>query len=182
MTGQQVRRVLSNAAETVIRFAVKAINAVRHGKALLLAAFAALLLVAAVPLSFRIGTRPVAASSTLKCYDSAGNYEPCLAQAGASAPPSAGRTTEAHQPASWTTIALHRQESWVTSALAQPASWTMSPPPVARRSAPSARRPESAVCGHRFIPCFFSALRRGVTHIAYAAASAARARPAREYH
>jgi hypothetical protein len=182
MTSKRVRRLISNAAETVIRFAVQAINSVRLSKILLLAALVALLLVAAVPLLFRVGAQPVAASSTLKCYDNAGNAEPCLAQAKASAPRSAGRTTEAHQPASWATIALYRQESWVTSALAQPASWTVSEPPVARRSTTSARRPASSVCRHRFIACFFSALRRGVTHMASVAATVGRARPATEYH
>jgi hypothetical protein len=38
-----------------------------------------------------------------------------------------------------------------------------------------------AICGRRLLPCFFSALRRGVTHIAFVAATVGQPRPAREH-
>lgn len=201
MNALRVWRPISDTAVIVIRFAANAINCFRHDKILLFGAFAALLAVVAVPtFLLQVDIRPVAASSTLKCYDSAGNDEPCGVQASASAPQSNGQTSEAHRPAIRTTIGLYQQESWVISALAQPASWTTSAPatnepaasepatnepatnePATRRSSASARRQASAACGRHVIPCVFSALRRGVTHLAYVAANASRARPAREY-
>jgi hypothetical protein len=80
VSGRRVQRAVSATVETVIRFAAKAAHSVAHGKIPLLATFAALLAAAAVALSFRAGVPPVAANSTLKCYDRAGNDEPCGAR------------------------------------------------------------------------------------------------------
>jgi hypothetical protein len=159
-------------AETVIPFAVKATSSVPQTKILLLGAFAALLGVVAVPILFRIDRPPAAAGSTLKCYDSDGKYEPCLARASVSPPPFDGRTAEAHQPPSWTTIALYQQANWPMTEFDEPAGWTTSAPMAQRGSTPG-KRPASAVCRQRLIPCLFSALGRGLTHIATAAARGA---------
>jgi hypothetical protein len=168
-------------------FAVKATNSVPQGKILLLGALAVFLLVVTVPILFRVDMPTAAANSTLKCYDNAGNYEPCSTRAG---PEFNGETTEAREPPSWITTALYQQdsrattvlyqqESRATAALDQPASWTISAP-AARRSS-TLRRPASATCRRRFIPCFFSALRKRLTHIASLAAAEARPRPAGEH-
>jgi hypothetical protein len=160
-------------------FAAKATNSVLAGKILLLGAFAALLVVVAVPILFRVDVPAVAANSTLRCYDSAGNAEPCVTRASASSSQLDGQTTEA-QPASWTTTALYQQVSLATSAVDQPANWTKSTP-AARRSSTQGKRLASTNCGRRLIPCFFSSLRRGLTHIASVAASVGQTRPAREH-
>jgi hypothetical protein len=177
MSGRRARRPISDTAATIIRFAANATSSVPRSKILLLGALAALLVVVAVPILFRVHMPPVAASSPLKCYDSAGNYKPCLMQASASLN---DRTTEAHQPASWTTTALYQQASLATTELDQPASWATSAP-AAQRSGTPGKRPALAICGQRFIPCFFSTLRRGLTRIASVAANVGRARPAREH-
>jgi hypothetical protein len=188
MSGRRARRPIADTAEILIPFAANAANWIPQGKILLLGALAAFLAVVTVPILFG---SPFAANSTLKCYDNAKNYEPCLMRASASPGPFDGRTTEPHQPPSWTTSALYQQEAWVTSAVEQPASWTTSAPLARRSSTPEkgstpekASMPEkgraSAACGHRLIPCFFSALGRKLTHIASAAANLGRARPARE--
>jgi hypothetical protein len=182
MRGWRARRPISDMAEILIPFAANAANRIRLSKILLLGALPAFLAVVTVPILFG---SPFAADSTLKCYDSAKNYEPCLMRASASPEPFNSRTTEPHQPPSWTTSALYQQEAWVTSAVEQPASWTTSAPPARRSITPEkSSTPEkgraSAACGHRLIPCFFSALGRKLTHIASAAANLGRARPARE--
>ena len=185
MSGRRVRRSILATAETVIPFIAKAINLGPRSKILLLGTFAASLLVVLVPILFRSDAPPIAASSTLKCYDSAKNYEPCLTRASASTSRFNGQTTEAHQPPSWTTTALYQQATWATTAPDQQASWTTTAPdqqaswtnsaPVAQRGTALRKHAASAICGRRLIPCFFSALRRGVTHIA-----AVVTRPARE--
>jgi hypothetical protein len=180
MSGRRARFPVSDTTAIVIRFAARAANSVPHSKILISGALAALLVVVAVPILFRVDMPPVAASSPLKCYDSAGKYEPCLMQAGASRPQLDDRATEAHQPANWTTTALYQQASLAPTEPDQPASWATSAP-AAQRSGTPGKRPALAVCGQRFIPCFFSALRRGLTHIASAAANVGRARPAREH-
>jgi hypothetical protein len=179
MGGRRARFPVSDTAATVVRFAAGAANSVPHSKILLSGAFAALLVVAAVPILFRVDMPPVAASSPLKCYDSAGKYEPCLTQAGTSSPRSNDRTTEAHQPASWTITALYQQASLATTESDQPANWATSAPAAAQHSGAPGKRP--ALCGQRFIPCLFSTLRRGLTRIASAAANVGRARPARDH-
>jgi len=65
-------------AKPMISLAVHATNSISHSKILFLGAFAILLALAAVPISFRVDRPPVKANSTLNCYDSAGNYEPCV--------------------------------------------------------------------------------------------------------
>ena len=179
-----VRRSISDTAEAVISFAPHARNSVPNSKLLLLGTFAALLVLVAVPIFFRVDIPQVTASSTLKCYDSAGNHEPCLMP---SPPrfddrttnhphqPPSWITTALYQPASWTTTALYQPASWATTALHQPASSTTTAAATGRSSAPG-RHAVFATCRQRFIPCFFSALRRRLTHIA----SLGRARPDRE--
>jgi len=159
------------------------------GKIPFLGMFVPLLVVVAVLILFRADMLSVAANSTLKCYDSAGNHEPCITRAGASLSRSNGRTAGAHQLASWTATALYKQTIWTTPAVDQPANWTttaVEQPADRTTSAPAARRSSStigkhpAICRRRLIPCFFSALRRGFTHLAAVAATAGHARPARE--
>ena len=182
-----IRRSISDTAEAVIRFAPNARNSVPNSKVLLLGTFAALLLLVAVPIFFRVDVPQATASSTLKCYDSAGNHEPCLMRASASPSRFDGRTTDhPHQPPSWTTSALYQPASWTTTAFYQPASWATTAlhqpangtttAPAAGRSSTPGRRAGFAVCRQRLIPCFFSALRRRLIHIA----SVVRARPDRE--
>ena len=160
----------------------------RHfGKIPFLGAFAPLLVVIAVPIPFRADI-PSAANGTLNCYDSAGNYESCATRASASASQFSGRTTGAHQLASWTRTALYQQASWTATAIGQPANWTTiaidqsadrtTSAPAARRGSALGKR--SAVCRRHLVPCLFSALRRGFTHIASVATTAGHARPARE--
>lgn len=211
MSSQRVGHPASDSTDTVTPFAADAANSVLHSKIVLFGALAALFVVVAVAISCRptipsvtadstlkcydragmpISCRAdmpsvAAANSTLKCYDGAGNYESCVTRAGAPGL----RTTRANQPASWTTTAPYQQAtttapyqqtSSATIAVVQPANWTTSAP-AARRGSPPARRRASAICGRHLIPCFFSALRRGVTHMASVAAIAAGARPAREH-
>jgi hypothetical protein len=182
-----IMRSISDTAETVIPFALNAKNSVPNSKVLFLGTFAALLVLVAVPTFFRVAIPQVTASSTLKCYDSAGNHEPCLMRASAAPLRFDGRTTDhppqppswitaaLYQPASWTTTALYQPASWATTALHQPASLITTAPATGHSSTPG-RRAGFAVCRQRFIPCFFSALRKRLIHIA----SVARARPDRE--
>lgn len=188
MSGRRVGRLVAVVAETVIRFAANATNSVQYGK--ILPAFAALLVVVAVPILFRVDIPSVAANTILKCYDSSGNHEPCAAQASVSLPRFDDRTTGVHQPASWATTALNQQESWTTTALNQQESWTTpavnqpadwkTSTSAARRSGTPRKHQASAICGRRLLRCFFSALRRKVTHFASDAAVEAGALPTRE--
>jgi hypothetical protein len=52
---------------------------------------------------------------------------------------------------------------------------------VGRRSSKPEKRLALAACRRRLIPCVFSTLRRGLTHIASVAAMIGQARPAREH-
>ena len=159
------------------------------GKIPFLGAFAPLLVVIVVLILFRADMLLVAANSKLNCYDSAGNYESCVTQASASPSRSNGRTAGAHQLASWTATALYQQAIWTATAVDQPANWTtnaVDQPADRTTSAPAARRSStmekhSAICRRRLIPCFFSALRRGFTHIAAVAATVGHAHSAREH-
>ncbi len=187
MSSERVRRAVCNTAATIVAFAVRATSSVLRSKGLLLGAFAALLSAVAASTLFRADMPQVAANSTLKCYDRAGNYEPCVTRAHAPAPRFTARTIEVHQPAGWTTAALY-QPSWAISAVGQATSWstTTSDQPANGTSAPAARRiaasgKHTTVCGRRPIPCFFSALRRGFTHIVTVAASVGQGRPVREH-
>jgi hypothetical protein len=200
MSGRRVRRLILDSAETVIAFAADATNSIANRKLLFLGALAPL--VVAIPILFRADVPSVAAKGTLSCYDSAGNYEPCVAEASAAPSQFDGRTTEVHQPASWTRTALFQQAIWPTTALYQQAIWSttalyqqgnwpttvvdqpvssIASAPVARRGSTSGKSLASAVCRRRFIPCFFSALRRKLTHLASVAAGAGQARPAKEH-
>jgi hypothetical protein len=179
MSGRRARRPVSDTAESVIQFAANAANSIARGKILLLGAFAALPVIVAVPILFQTDTPPVAADSTLKCYDRAGNYQPCLTQASAAPSRFNGQTTSTIRPPTWTTTALYQESSWATTAVDQPANSTSAP--VARRGSRSGKRLALAACGRRLIPCVFSTLRRGLTHIASVAATMGRARPAREH-
>jgi hypothetical protein len=184
MGGWRAGRPISDTAEIPIPFAANAANWIPRSKILFLGALPAVLAVVAAPMLFG---SPFAANSTLKCYDSAKNNEPCLMRRASVSPERFnGQTTETHQPPSWTTSALYQPEVWVTSAVEQPASWTTSAPVARRSSTPEkVTTPEKgrapATCGRRLIPCFFSALGRGLTHIASAAANAGRGRPVREH-
>lgn len=175
MSDRQVRRLVSETSKNVFLFATK-ITSVPHRK-ILFGTFAALFVVAAAPVLFRADMQLDAANSTLKCYDSAGEYEPCGTRAGASPSRFNGRTIRTHLSASWITTALYPPESWKTAAVVQPEN-SATNAPLARRSGAS-RKHLASVCGRRLIPCFFSALRRGVTH--FASAAAAQARPVREH-
>jgi hypothetical protein len=220
MSRRRARCLVSDAAETVISFATNATNSVPHNKILLLRSFAALLFLGAFaavlvvvggPILSRADMPPVSANSILrcydsagkyqpcamrlsrtdtspmqvngilKCYDSAGKYQPCVTRASASQSRFNGRTTGTEQLASWTTTALYQVD--------QPANWTTSTPVVRQGSASGRPRESStsgrprafAICRRRLIPCFLSTLRRGLTHIASAAAIVGQARPAREH-
>lgn len=175
-----MRRRVSDMAAAVIGFAAMAAKSVPHCKILLFGALAAMLVAAAVPiLSFAdLPTR--AATSTLKCYDTAGNSESCATRASASAAQPDGRITGTHRLPGWITTALYQEATSAAGAVEQPANGTTSAPAARRTSSPR-RHIASAACSRRVIPCLFSALRRGVTHIASAAANLSQARPAREH-
>ena len=175
----EVRRYFS-AAKTAIGFTAEAASFRLHRKFLLLGAFVALLAVAASPLLSRKNMPVVAANGTLKCYGSAGNYEPCVTPLNASRWRLNGGPTPADQPASWTTTTLYQQARWATAAADEPANWETSPPASQRSNTP-AKHSASVACRRKLIPCFFSALRRGLTHIASAAANLGQARPGREH-
>lgn len=175
MSGRQIRRPVSDTAETVPPFVAETNSVLR--RKILLGAFTALFVVVAVPILFRGDMQLATTDGALKCYDSAGKIEPCVTRASAAPSRFNGRATRVHQPATWMTTALYRPESWETSAVDQPVNSAASAP-AARRGIP--RKRLVSACGRHVVPCFFSALRRGVTHFASAAATAAQARPTRE--
>ena len=162
MSGRQVKHFVSDTTKPIIPLAAKATNMIPYGKILFLAAFAPLLAGIAVPMLFRASLPSVTVNSALNCYDSDGNYEPCVTRTGASPSRFNGRTTGTHQTPSWTTSAVDQPENSTTS------------PPATRCSSTPGKRP---ACGRRLIPCFFSALRRGLAHIASVAATVGQARP-----
>jgi hypothetical protein len=166
-------------AETVTAFVTTATN-FPHRKILLVGASAALLAALTVPLLFRTDKPLAVADNTLKCYGTAGKYEPCVTQASASAPRFNGGTNKVRELASWTTTALYQPASLTTAVADQPANWTTNTPAAARHGITSGRHTAFAACRRRLIPCFFSTLRRGLTHIASVAATVAQGRPARE--
>lgn len=174
MSDRQVRRADSDAAETAFPYAAKTNSGPR--RKFLLGAFATLFVVVAVPVLFRADMQLVAANGTLKCYDRAGKSEPCVTHANASGSPSHGRAARLHLAASWMTTALYRPESWQTATLDQTENSAASAPAARRTGTP--RKHLASACRRHLLPCFFSALRRGVTH--FASAAAAQARPARE--
>lgn len=180
MDARRVKRRVCDMAAAVIGFAATAAISVLHRKILLLGALTALLVAAAVPiLSFAdLPTKP--ATSTLKCYDKAGNSESCATRVSASASQPDSRITGPHRLPGWITAALYQEPTSAAGAVEQPVNGTTSAPAARRTSAPR-RHIASAACSRRVIPCFFSALRRGVTHIASAAANLSQARPTREH-
>jgi hypothetical protein len=218
MSGRRVRQTVLDAAETIVLFAVNATKSLLRSKILLSGAFAVLLLLVAIPILFEADMPPVAADGTLKCYDGAGNHEPCVAQATAPPSRSDGPATADVRPPSWMTTALFQRSSWAAIAGERQAGWATSEgdrqtaqtalatseddrqeglrqeglvtaegdqpanstsAPVGRRNAKWGRRQAAAACRRHLIPCFFSTLRKGLTRIAYVAASMAR--PPREH-
>jgi hypothetical protein len=180
MGARRVRSAVSDIREAVIAFAAKATNSVPHGKILFLAALAALFVAAAVPILSRANMSSAPVSSTLKCYDKVGNYEPCAARASASVSRLDGQAAESHRLPSWITTALYQEANSAAPADDQPENGTANAP-AARRNATPRKHIASAACRRHLIPCFFSALRKGVTHIASAAANLGQPRPAREH-
>jgi len=167
-----VTRPVSGAAKTLIPLAAKATSC-PHFKIPFLGAFTILLVVVAIPILLRAKLPSVTADSTLKCYDSAGNYESCATPASASPLQFNGRTTDTYQPPSWTATALYQQTIWPATdksaiwsatAVDDPVDWTTSA--AARRSGTSGKRSALVTCRRHLVPCFFSALRRGLTQIA----------------
>lgn len=200
MNSRCVRRLVPGTAESVMLIAAGGAKLIPRGKIMLSAAFAASVIVVAIPLLFEAGTPPVAADGTLKCYDGAGNHQPCVTQASAPPPRLNRPAIGPLRPPSWTMTALYQQSNWMTAALDPPSSWA-TPAVDQQSSAPTAavdqpenstsapvvrharwgKRQAAAACKRHLIPCFFSTLRKGLTHIAFAAASLARVRPAREH-
>jgi hypothetical protein len=198
MSGRRVGYLVADTAEAVITFAANATNSALYSKILL--TFAVLLAVAAVPMLCRIDIPSAAANSILKCYDNTGNYEPCAARAGAPLSRFVGQTVGANQPAGLATIALNQPENLVTTefnqqqnlttttlnpqqspitAAVEPADWKTIAP-AARRNSTIRERRASTICERRLIRCFFSALRKKVTHFASAAAVEAGSLPTRK--
>jgi hypothetical protein len=179
MGARRVRRRVCDMAAVVIGFAATAAQSVRHRKIVLLGALAALLMVAAVPILSFANLPKGAATSTLKCYDTVGNYESCATRTSATTSQPDGRTNVPHRLPGWITTALYQEATPAPGAVEQPANEATSAPAARRASAP--RKHIASACSRRVIPCFFSALRRGVTHIASAAANLSQARSAREH-
>jgi hypothetical protein len=190
MRSRRVRRPGSDRAETVIPLGASPTNLIPNSKILFLGAFASF--VAAVSMLFRAGIPSIEGKGTLNCYDAAGNYEPCATRASASPLQFIGRTTGAvQQSANWTKTALYQQAIWPiapsyqqvirpTTGVYQPANWTTGAR-AARRSSALGRRPGLVTCERRLIPCFVSALRSGLIHIASVAATVGQARSTREH-
>lgn len=178
MSNREVRRPGSATAETSVPPAAPATHSALQIKILPLGAFAALLTVAAT-LILLIPSGP--GNSTLKCYDSAGNYEPCGTQASASPVRSESRTAAVHRAPSWIGTALYNLSSekpnW-EAASEQPVNSAINAP-AARRTT---RKHLASVCGRRLMPCLFSAVRRGITHLASAAGTMGQARAAAREH
>lgn len=180
MSGRRARRRISDKAAGAIRFAASATDLFPRRKIPLWTAFTALLLVAVVPILFQADVPPVAADSTLKCYDGTGNYKPCGTLADASPSRFNGRTTVVPQPPSWTPIARYQQANWATAAVDQPENSTTGALDARHNGRPG-KHSTSAIYGRRLIPCFLFTLRRGLTHIASVAARVGQVRAAREH-
>ena len=179
MSNRELRRPSLATAETSVPPAAPATQSGLQSKILPLGAFAALLPVAAV-LILLIPSGP--GNSTLKCYDSAGNYEPCGTQASASPVRPASRTAAVHRAPGWIATALYNLSSekpnWETAGVEQPVNSAISAP-AGRRTT---KKHLASVCGRRLMPCFFSAVRRGITHLASAAGTMGQARAAAREH
>ena len=185
MSGPEVRRPGSATTETSVPPVAPATPSVLQSNILPLGAFAALLLAAATLILL---VPSGAGSSTLKCYDSAGNYEPCGTRASASAARADSRTAAVHRPPGWIVSALYRpsseQPGWETAD--QPVNPITNAPVNSATNLPAARRSGrkhlASACGRRLMPCFFSAVRRGITHLASAAGAMGPARAAAREH
>lgn len=178
MSGREVRRPGSATTETVPPPAAPATHSVLQSKILPLGAFAALLMAAATLILLMPSG---AGNSTLRCYDSAGNYEPCGTQASASAARADRRTAQLHRTPSWIVAALYQpsweKPAWEMPAVEQPVNSTASVPAAPRHS----KKHLASACGQRLMPCLFSAVRKGITHLASAAGTIGQTRPAREH-
>jgi hypothetical protein len=192
MSMRRVRRPVSVAAEAVIPVGADATNSLPDRRNLFLgasAAFlvaAALIVVGAFPILSRTDEPPVPANSTLKCYDNEGKDQPCLTPASASPSPSpskfAGRSTE--EPARWTTTALYQAaryqgEDHLVNWVDEPPANLTTTAPMARHSATPVKHSASSHCARHLLPCFFSAVKRGLTHMASVAGTVGSARSTR---
>ena len=185
MTDRPVRRPGSDPAEPVTPPPAQATHSVLHSKILPLGAFAALLTVAAVLILLMPSG---AGNSTLKCYDSAGNYEPCVTRASAASARSHHRAAQVSRP-SWIKAALYEpsweKAIWESPTADQPVNAAAGEPVNSAASIPVARHTSkkhlASACSRRLMPCFFSAVRRGFTHLASTAGAMGPPRYAREH-
>jgi hypothetical protein len=173
MNDREAKRPGSHTAETVLPPVAGTTHSVPRSKLLPLGAFAALLMAAASLILFMPSG---AETGAVKCYDSAGNAEPCGAQAGVSPSRFDSLTVAVHRPASWITTALYRP-SWNTAAVDQPDN-SPATAPAARRSG---KKHVALACHGRLMRCFFSAVRNGFTHLASAAGTMEPTRAARAH-
>lgn len=186
MGDRPVMRPASAATATVVPPAAPAAHSVLHSKILPLGGFAALLIVAA---SLILLMPSGAGNSALKCYDRGGNAEPCGTHASAAPARFSGSTAQVRRPLGWIASALYQlaaeRPGWETAAVDPPVNATANAPVNSAANAPAARRSGrkhlASVCGRRLMPCFFSAVRRGITHLASAAGTMGQTRQAREH-
>jgi hypothetical protein len=184
MTARPVRRPGSDPAQPVAAPPAHTPHSALHSKILPLGAFAALLTAAAVLILLMPSG---AGNSTLKCYDRAGNDEPCVTRANTAAARPDGATARVHRPPGWIKAALY-EPSWekpIWETPDQPVNATAGAPANSIASVPAARRAGkrrlASACGRHLMPCFFSAVRRGITHLASTAGAMGPARSAREH-
>lgn len=205
MGARRSRRLVFGSAGAVIPLAANAVNSVSRSSFRLLVVVAALLVIVAIPILCapdvssaagngaltcydsagnsilcRSSMPMLPANNTLKCYDSAGRYESCPTLASAPLSEVSAPTIGNDEPETVTTTASYREPSSTFAPANQLANWAASAPTALPASAPEKRR-AAVACGRRLIPCFFSALRRGVTHVALVA-SRHGARPARTFN
>lgn len=193
MSVQRVSRPVSVAVEAVIPAKAQAKSPVFRGKISLFGAFAAVAAVAAFVLVAALPAKQ--ANSTLKCYDSSGNGHPCLTLAASSPSQPTATSFQSQPPAtssqsqppaissqSQPTRRTAELASWTTAPLDQVGdhrgNWTASTPTL--RHSVTGKRLAPSRCGRRLLPCFFSAVEKGVRHIALVAAAMGRTRPQRE--
>ncbi len=180
----RARRPVSSPAETSVPAVVDAPNPAPRSKIARLGTFAALFVVAALAAVAALPINPQAdVHSTLQCYDSAGKNHPCLAHTNGS-PSGATRQTAAHLPG-WIVTALYQVDDhpgyWTASATSAATASAASAPTVTAQRSMAGKHLAAARCGRHLIPCFFSAVGRGLTHIASLAAAVGRPQPAREH-
>ena len=186
MSDRAVMRLATDPAATVIPSPAPATHSVLHSKILPLGAFAALLAVAA---SLILLMPSGAGNSALKCYDRAGNAEPCGTHASTAPARFDSRTAQVRRPLGWIASALYQpaaeKPAWEMAALDPPVNSATNAPANSAANAPAARHSGrkhlASVCGRRLMPCFFSAVRRGITHLASAAGTMGQGRWAREH-